>query len=493
MTSSLHYIWACLLGSLFVFSFLPFDLFFLPYLIFPTFFFILDQSDKKLATSLLFGFFFFSTGLYWLILCINNYGGASLTNAIIICSIFYVFLSLFFLPFVFFKKLSLLSAIALFIVLEIVREYIFTGFPWLSIGFSQTNNPLVNNYYQMIGSHGVSLLVLLISALLYISFRDKNKRKLSLFIIALIISTNFLIDLYKQESTIDDNDLNISLLQGNVNQAIKWDTNTLEEQINVYIELLNQAQGEIIIFPETAIPLIYKSYPNNFNEAVENKINENKSVIIGSIFEDNGHYLNGAIIKEKNKDQFYFKEHLVPFGEYFPLVEYFGFFYEKILDIPFSNLIPPKIKNNTIHIKDHNIGLNICYEDIFKTSYDKFNEADLFINLTNDAWYDRSPAAHQHLQIAQARAMEYQKPIVRATNTGVTAYIDAQGKVQNQLPIFTTDILELSAQTNKSKTIFAKYGYIPLYIILFFILFADKVPLSALLKVKKKVKSLSNF
>jgi len=235
MTSSLHYIWACLLGSLFVFSFLPFDLYFLPYLIFPTFFFILDQSGKKLAASLLFGFFFFTTGLYWLILCINNYGGASLTNAIIICSIFYVFLSLFFLPFVFFKKLSLLSAIGLFIVLEIVREYIFTGFPWLSIGFSQTNNPLVNNYYQMIGSHGVSLLVLLISALLYISFRDKNKRKLSLFIIALIISTNFLIDLYKQESTSDDNDLNISLLQGNVNQAIKWDTNTLEEQINVYI------------------------------------------------------------------------------------------------------------------------------------------------------------------------------------------------------------------------------------------------------------------
>src|SRR6056300_889508 len=100
MTSSFHLIWACLLGSIFVFSFPPFDLFFLPYLIFPAFFFLLDQSDKKLAATLLFGFFFFSTGLYWLILCINNYGGASITNAVIICSIFYIFLSLFFLPFV---------------------------------------------------------------------------------------------------------------------------------------------------------------------------------------------------------------------------------------------------------------------------------------------------------------------------------------------------------------------------------------------------------
>ena len=184
---------------------------------------------------------------------------------------------------------------------------------------------------------------------------------------------------------------------------------------------------------------------------------------------------------------------MVPFGEYFPLTEYFGFLYEKILDIPFSNLTPPEIKNNVININDVNVGLNICYEDIFKTSYDKFNEADLFINLTNDAWYDRSPAAHQHLQIAQARAMEYQKPIVRATNTGVTAYIDANGTIQNQLPIFTTGVLELSAQTNESKTIFAKYGYIPLYIILFFMFFANKVTSSTLLKVKKKVKSQSNF
>ena len=133
MTSSLHLIWACLLGSIFVFSFLPFDLFFLPYLIFPAFFFLLDQSDRKLAATLLFGFFFFSTGLYWLILCINNYGGASLTNAVIICTIFYIFLSLFFLPFAFFKKLSLLSAIAFFVIMEIIREYLFTGFPWLSI------------------------------------------------------------------------------------------------------------------------------------------------------------------------------------------------------------------------------------------------------------------------------------------------------------------------------------------------------------------------
>ena len=339
----------------------------------------------------------------------------------------------------------------------------------------------------------MSLVVLAISALLYISFLNKSKRTLSLFLITFIISTNFLIHLFKPEPIIENNNLNISLLQGNISQAIKWDSNRIDEQINVYVDLLNQAQGEIIIFPETAIPLLYKNYPKNFNEAVENKINNDKTVIIGSIFENNGHYLNGAIIKEKNFDQYYFKEHLVPFGEYFPLTEYFGFFYEKILDIPFSNLTPPEIKNNVINVNDANMGLNICYEDIFKTSYDKFNDAGLFINLTNDAWYDRSPAAHQHLQIAQARAMEYQKPIVRATNTGVTAYIDGNGMIQNQLPIFTTGVLELSAQTNESKTIFTKYGYIPLYIILFFMFFANKVTSSALLKFKKKVKSLSNF
>ena len=130
----------------------------------------------------------------------------------------------------------------------------------------------------------MSLVVLVISALLYISFLNKSKRKLSLFLITFIISTNFLIHLFKPEPTIEDNNLNISLLQGNISQAIKWDSNKVDEQINVYVDLLNQAKGEVIIFPETAIPLLYKNYPKNFNEAVENKINEiNQSSLVRSL------------------------------------------------------------------------------------------------------------------------------------------------------------------------------------------------------------------
>ena len=134
--------------------------------------------------------------------------------------------------------------------------------------------------------------------------------------------------------------------------------------------------------------------------------------------------------------------------------------------------------------------MNICYEDIFKASYDEFlPQANLFINLTNDAWYDRTPAAHQHIQIAQARAMEFNRPIVRATNTGVTAYINNKGKIINSLPTFSRDILEIEVIPKSLPSLFSKFGYFPLYILLLMIALCDKFKSFPLLNRKKKVKS----
>ena len=489
MTRIVSFLPAIILGGLLVLAFKPFNLLFIPFIVFPILFFILKKTESPLINAFLFGFSFFSIGLYWLIFCIVNYGGASWFSAIIICLLFYIFLGLFFLPFALIKKNAFAHAIILFTLLEIIREYLFTGFPWLSLGFSQVSNPFINQYFSIVGSHGITMIILLISALGFKVIENKNKKVFPTIGIMIIILVNFIFSLH-EDTPDNEKKLKISLLQGNVSQDTKWNENTVMHQIEGYLNLLDSAKGDLIIFPETAIPLLYANYPNYFHQKINEKIKSNKTIILGSILEIDGNYLNSAVIKSEKEDQFYFKKHLVPFGEYFPLSNYLGFIYRKILNIPFSNLTPSRIENQLIRYDNFYLGLNICYEDIFKASYDVFlPQANLFINLTNDAWYDRSPAAHQHVQIAQARAMEFNRPIIRATNTGVTAYINKKGEIVNSLPTFSEGVLEIEVLPNNLPSLFSKFGYFPLYIFLLIIALCEKFKSFPLLNRKKKVKS----
>ena len=133
-----------ILGALSIFSFAPFNFYFLQFVIFVTLFYLLKNSKNLYISSLFFGFGFFSTGLYWLIPCIVNYGGASWMSATLLCGTFFCFLSLFFIPLSLIKRYGALAAISSLILLEILREYLLTGFPWLSLGFSQVDNILIN-------------------------------------------------------------------------------------------------------------------------------------------------------------------------------------------------------------------------------------------------------------------------------------------------------------------------------------------------------------
>lgn len=480
---------ASLVGASLVLSFSPFGLYFFPFVLFPYFFYLINKFNHHKSLIFAFGFSFFSVGLYWLIPCIVNYGGASWVVAIILCAIFYLFLSLFFTPFLLTKKFGLLTSISFFSLFEVAREYVFTGFPWLSIGFSQTNNPLLNNYFSFFGSNGVTLIVLIISYYILQCFIKPFEKAQSIGIIVLLVSLNFLLPFFEDDSSAQDR-INVSLVQGNIHQSIKWDKDSTQEQINKYTKLLKEAKGDLIIFPETTIPMLYRNYPDSFKSEINAKVIDGKTVIIGSIIKKNDKFLNGAVVSDNEQKQIYFKKHLVPFGEYYPLSKYLGFVYTKILDIPFSNLSPPIISNKIITYKDLNLGLNICYEDIFKSSYDQFMpDVHLFINLTNDAWYDRSPAAHQHLQIAQARALEFKRSVLRSTNTGVTAHINNNGLIKDTLPIFTAGILETEVILKRNKSFYADYGYLPLIILILIILLRHKLCMFPLLNIKKKVKS----
>jgi apolipoprotein N-acyltransferase len=444
-----QYLYFFLLGSAFIFSFAPYQTFYLPIVIFFFYFLILEKSNNKISSTLFFGFGYFFVGLYWLIPCLVNFANTPIAIAILGHALLASLFSLYFLPLAYIK--NLFSAILFFSSLEIVRAYALTGFPWLSVGFSQINNPFLSNYLSWIGVHGTTFITLTIAVLLFNYYKNRNLKYL--LIILFIFITGYLIGQIKfihKNSTFQK----YSLIQGNISQNIKWDLESLEKQVNTYVYLLNNTKGDVLIFPETTLPLIFKNYPERFLTELNKKIVlDNNKIILGSIINEGNNYYNAAAILSENETKFYKKEHLVPFGEYLPLEKKLNKFYKNILNIPFSSLSKPNHESKKYLIGNQYANLNICYEDIFSQTY-YADKSEIFINLTNDAWYGNSPAAAQHLQIAQTRAAEFGRPILRATNTGETAYINEKGKVLNKLEPFQQNVLEIEAYGTRGHTPF---------------------------------------
>jgi len=197
------------------------------------------------------------------------------------------------------------------------------------------------------------------------------------------------------------------------------------------------------------MPIEYNKIPQRFMEEIKSHlIKVNGHIILGAI--EKGYY-NSAFLIGDDLEQVYRKNHLVPFGEFIPFEKYLGYIYENWLNIPFSSL--KRGQENSVplfKVNDLSYAINICYEDVFGNEiawYDKYkSEPDILVNLSNDAWYGRSIAADQHLQISQARAIENKKMMIRSTNTGVTAFISRNGEVLKKLPQFSSGELRYKVQ-----------------------------------------------
>ncbi|MDA9155697.1 apolipoprotein N-acyltransferase, partial [Methylophilaceae bacterium] len=182
-----------------------------------------------------------------------------------------------------------------------------------------------------------------------------------------------------------------------------------------------------------------------------------------------------------------------PFGEYVPLRSIFGFVYEELLNIPFNDLSRGERKQLPMNFEQQKIAINICYEDVFGNEIIRqLPSANILLNLSNDAWYGDSIAAEQHLQISQARAIETGRMMLRATNTGVTAFINEKGKVINKLPQFQSGSLTQNVQGFKGITPFINYGHFPILILCFlivlFTLLREKLIMKFLAVIKKQSK-----
>jgi apolipoprotein N-acyltransferase len=249
---------------------------------------------------------------------------------------------------------------------------------------------------------------------------------------------------------------------------MKWRPEKALATLDTYAHLANTSQGQLILMPETALPMFLNDVPTLYLDQLNILAQRRNGAMILGVPEENdaGEYFNSAVSLGLLPTQFYRKTHLVPFGEFLPLRPLLAWVLN-ILHIPLSDFSRGAEIQQPMAAAGQKVAVDICYEDVFgEEIIRQLPEATMLANLTNDAWFGHSIGPWQHLQIAQMRALETARYMVRATNTGVTAIINQRGEVLAQAPVFTTTILEGSAQGFRGSTPFVRFGNLPVLLLM---------------------------
>ncbi|MDR1425178.1 MAG: apolipoprotein N-acyltransferase [Azoarcus sp.] len=419
----------------------------------------------------------FAAGVSWIYVALERYGGMQPLLAGFAILLFCAFLALYpalcALLYVRLRRGGLFRRAALFAALWLISEWlrgtVFTGFPWLAIGYSQTPPSLLAGFFPLIGVYGVGGLTAFIAGLLGLSVAHVRAgthsapARMPAIAIVLVCGAGFALAQYPWAEP-DGEPLTVSLLQPNVEPTFKWDPDNFNDVLRINADLVAQARGALVVLPETALPAPLDRLPDGYLGHLANLVDgRGASLVTGVFTHENGHYQNAALTLGAGGGQRYAKHHLVPFGEYSPPL--FGWFY-RLVDIPMSQQLPGAANQAPLELQGRHIALDICYEDIFGAELaTALPRAGLMLNLSNLAWYGDSFAQPQHLQIARVRAMESGRPMLRATNTGMTALALPNGKVEAMLPAFTRGVLETSVTAYRGATPFGRWGDWPALVV----------------------------
>ena len=413
----------------------------------------------------------FFAGVSWLIIALWRFGGMYLPVAVLIIFLFCAVLSLY--PalvgafYVRWRRGSTLRRALLFAGLwafvEWLRGTLFTGFPWLSIGYSQTPPSPVAGYFSLLGVYGVGGVVAFVAGLLGVCAVERVGVRAGLRTPAILIGVILLggwAFSWIRWSEPDGPPLAVSLVQTNIDQMFKWDPDRFDETLRINADLVGEARGKVVVLPEAALPVQFDDLPWDYLDMLTSLVGErNATLIVGIFIGEDEKYYNAAVAIGEGGGQHYRKSHLVPFGEYSPPL--FGWFY-RLATIPKSRQSPGAASQPPLALFGRKIAVNICYEDIFGAELiSSLPQAGLMLNLSNLAWYGDSFAQSQHLQIARTRALETGRPMLRSTNTGMTALVLPDGSVPAVLPAFTRGVLEVEVSAYKGITPYARWGDVP--------------------------------
>jgi apolipoprotein N-acyltransferase len=462
------------------FSFSPYNIWWIAIISPAIFLIILKIRPVREACLIgwLYGIGFFAGGVGWIQISLHQFGISNYFFSMGMTIFFIALMAIYFLIYAWLLKFFLrrgaplaLVAPALWILMEYLRGSAFTGFPWLNLGYSQVDS-LLSGYIPIFGALGCSWIVITLSSLLADYFFAPTKHvSLTIICVGVLILSGLGFSKFDQTYS-DGSYLDVVLVQGAIPQNIKWHESIRDESILHYRKLSEEYWGlDLIIWPETSIPAFNNEVTDTISVLTSKAEEEGTTLIFGLPTKGGeGIYYNSLMAVGENSGV-YHKRHLVPFGEYFPLGNY-GRRLLRRLSIPMSDFTSGSLDQSGLYIGDTLIGLSICYEAAFsRLILEPVPTAKLLINISNDAWFGRSIAQDQHLQVARVRALESGRYLLRATNNGITAVIDNMGQVVDRLPQFVPGTLRSKVELRQGSTVFVKFGFYPLLIIILSIFF----------------------
>lgn len=423
----------------------------------------------------LFGLGQFGVGVSWLYIALNEFGRMPGPLAALALFLFFVYLALYpallgYLHARWFSALSPLSAAvslaALWVLAEWLRGWLMTGFPWLHLGYSQIDTPLAN-LAPWLGVYAVSFVTVLSAALLAgLIFAERRARWiLGSVLLGLWLGAWALgrIEWVSPSGAA----LRVAGIQGNVALDQKWYPAFRQEIMRRYTELtVAQRDVDLVVWPEGAVPAYRDEVETAFLEPLARAARQRDFDLLLGILEeqaggDGRLYFNTALGLGSRTVE-YRKHHLVPFGEFLPLKDLLQWLLQ-YLHIPMSNFSPGPAGQGPLELAGHRLGVSICYEFGFGEEIIRvLPEADVLVNISEDAWYGDSLAPHQHQQMARMRSLEAGRPMVRVTNTGVSALIDHRGRVITRAPQFKIFVMRGSVQPMQGMTPYARFGNLPI-------------------------------
>ncbi len=480
---------ALIAGSICALAFAPFHFFIAAIFSISGLFYLLenktDTGKEAFKIGLIYGFGYFLAGIYWI--CISLLvDPVKFAWLIPFClTIIPGVLALYFAGLAYgYKKITahykfdnyqkIIIFATLWIIAEILRSYLLSGFPWNLLGYSF----LFSNHFaqsaSIFGVYGLSFFAVLIALSPFLLYKTNRPNKIFAIILTAIIFANFIFGFYRLHTTqlITHDETKLRLVQANITQSLKWDPTQKYRNFLQHIAMSNEVENadvKAVIWSETSVPYAIDGQSHDLLDLLNRATSNNSVLITGGLrieytdasrMEIKDVWNSVFTINKAGIENYYDKSHLVPFGEY----------------VPFANLLP-FIEKITEGAKGFSLGQGpqtlqtahfsysplICYEVIFPNNIiDKNNRPDLLVNVTNDSWFGTSSGPYQHFDAAKMRAIEYGISLARVANSGISGYIDPLGNVVNKINLNEKAVIDVSLVEKIPETIFSRFANWPL-------------------------------
>lgn len=419
-----------------------------------------------------FGAGLFLAGTYWLYVSVHVFGQAPLALAILLMLGLVAIMALYYgATGWLIARLSdgnlwhfVLIAAAVWVLLEWLRGWFLTGFPWMTLGYSQIDSPL-SGFAPLLGNYGLSLMLMISASALLAAWLASASKRLAFVIISILPWIAGFVPDGIEWTEPSGPAIRTTIVQGGVSQDRKWLPQQFNSTLDLYRNsLLENSASDLVIWPEVAIPSVVDQVESYISQIEYDTAARGQTLLFGILERDFAaeKVFNSVVSIGAEGRQIYRKRHLVPFGEYFPVPDFVRE-WMRLMNLPYSDIASGEEEQPLLRMPDGVlISVAICYEDAYATEQlYALPDAGILVNVSNDAWFGDSIAPHQHLQIARMRALEAGRTVVRATNNGISAFIGPDGKLLARGNQFEYVAMTREVQPRQGLTPFARAGNWP--------------------------------